>query len=95
MGLTESSSRTCADQKPLVFRFKSSQAYHALAFSAVQVGGMSEMVILFGLARRTARTSRKHHYFTQSILHFQTEVERRGRDEEVVNQEVGPGVRAP
>ena len=28
---------------------------------------VSEMVILFGLARRTARKSRKYHYFTRQV----------------------------
>ena len=42
-----------------------------------------------GLGRRPGRRD------VQSVLHLQTEVERRGRNEEVVNQEVEPGVRAP
>ena len=41
----------------------------ASSFGTPSCGGTmwsSEMVILFGLARRTARKSRKHHYFTEA-----------------------------
>ena len=35
---------------------------------SVKNSGAPEIVILFGLARRTARKSRKYHYFTSSKL---------------------------